>query len=219
MKYMNNHFGQSRIFGRARFMAEPAGDIGGDDSGSSGGGSGNGGSDDDKPSVEELMARLAKAESDNQKNKLALDKALKEKGEITKQYRQTMTAQEQAEIAKKEADEAKDARIKELETKMLIGEYTEKGMDAAIGMDKNTAKEFATSLTSGDVEKAFEFLGNHIKSLKAKWEEDFYASRPDIKAGNSDGKDQETLAMKKAKEYAEAHKNSKANQDVLKHYL
>jgi hypothetical protein len=28
MKYMNNHFGQSRIFGRARFMAEPAGDIG-----------------------------------------------------------------------------------------------------------------------------------------------------------------------------------------------
>ena len=43
MKYMNNHFGQSRIFGKARFMAEPAGDIGGDDPGSSGGGSGNGG--------------------------------------------------------------------------------------------------------------------------------------------------------------------------------
>ena len=79
MKYMNNHFGQSRIFGKARFMAEPAGDIGGDDPGSSGGGSGNGESDDNKPSVEELMARLAKAESDNQKNKLALDKALKEK--------------------------------------------------------------------------------------------------------------------------------------------
>ena len=74
-------------------------------------------------------------------------------------------------------------------------------------------------LASGDVEKAFEFLGNHIKSLKAKWEEEFYASRPDIKAGNGDGKEKESLAMKKAKEYAEAHKNSKVNQDVLKRYL
>lgn len=216
MKYMNNHFGQSRLFGKARFaVADPG--VTEPDVNSNGGGSGSEPDEGNQPTVDELLAKLAKAESDSQKNKLALDKALKEKSEITKQYRATMTAQEQAELAKKEADEAKDKRIQELETKMLIGEYTEKGMDASIGMDKGTAREFAESLTAGDVDKAFEHLGNHIKSLKAKWEEEFYASRPDIKAGNGE-KEKESLSMQMAKKYSSSGR-AQTNQDVLKHYL
>ena len=122
-----------------------------------------------------------------------------------KQLRAKMSAEDQAAAAKAEADAQKDARIKELESKIQIRDYTERCMDADIGMDKVTAKEFAEALAGNDVEKAFKALGNHI-----------YAGRDDIRGGN--GGEKTSLALEKAKKMTSS-RSGEVNQDVLKYYV
>ena len=78
-----------RTGSRVRFADAPDGGEGaqaGNLSGNNGGGSG---STEDEPSTDELLAKIARLEAEGSKNKAALDKALKEKGEITKQNRST----------------------------------------------------------------------------------------------------------------------------------
>ena len=55
------------------------------------------------PTVEELMAQLATEKADRAKEKQALDKALREKGELTKALRAKQTTEEQEAEAKAEA--------------------------------------------------------------------------------------------------------------------
>ena len=62
--------------------------------------------------IESLMAELTKAKAESAKNKTALDKALHNNGELTKQLRAKMTASEQEAEAKREAEEAQAKRIK-----------------------------------------------------------------------------------------------------------
>ena len=50
--------------------------------------------EDNTPKVEDLMSELAQLKADMAKNKNALDKALREKGEITKKLREKQTAEE-----------------------------------------------------------------------------------------------------------------------------
>ena len=131
MKFMNNHYGQSQIFGRARckmpmnlqLFAESS-DSDGGGTGGSGDGRDGGSESQNTPSVEELLAQLAQERATNAQNKAALDKALKEKGELTKNLRAKMSAEEQEAEAKKAADEAKDARIQELESKFRTMDYS-----------------------------------------------------------------------------------------------
>lgn len=218
MKFMNNHYGESRVFGHARFKTMP-------EEVETGGGAFSGESEKDSsaeegPEVElstdELVQQLAAERANSAKLKANLDKTLKEKGEITKKYRSTLSANEQEAIAKKEAEEAKDARIAELEAKMQVNEYTERCMDVKIGMSKDVAKSFAEALTNGDSEKAFEALANHIGSIKTKLEQEFYAQRPELQAGHGDGK--ESLAVQKAKELAKKSAGG-VNVETLKQFM
>ena len=108
---MNNHFGQSRIFGRRVYCKVPAeaesdGFEGGNDLG---GGSPettqdisseDGKSDD--TDVAALKAELAKAKADALRFKNSNDKLLKEKGELTKKNREMMSADQLAQEAQKE---------------------------------------------------------------------------------------------------------------------
>ncbi len=218
MKFMNNHYGESRVFGHARFKTMP-------EEVETGGGAFSGESEKDSSaeegsevelSTDELVQQLAAERANSAKLKANLDKTLKEKGEITKKYRSTLSANEQEAIAKKEAEEAKDARIAELEAKMQVNEYTERCMDAKIGMSKDVAKSFAEALTNGDSEKAFEALANHIGSIKTKLEQEFYAQRPELQAGHGDGK--ESLAVQKAKELAKKSAGG-VNVEALKQFM
>ena len=61
------------------------------------------------PTVEELMAELAKERAAKAKDKAALDKVLKENGEIKKQLRAKQTQQEIDDEAKREAEEQQKA--------------------------------------------------------------------------------------------------------------
>lgn len=226
MKFMNNHYGRPRIFGRARckmpmnlqlFAESPGGD--GGETGNDGDSGDSGSGSDKAPSVEELLAQLAQERATNAQNKAALDKALKEKGELTKNLRAKMSAEEQEAEAKKAADEAKDARIQELESKFRTMDYSKRYM--GIGMDEKTA-ESLSELTGDlpDVDKFFSALDKFMKSkIKSAGEDaiqELIKKNPEIKSGTGDS-EKNALAKEKAKEAA--HRHTGANMDILKHYI
>ena len=227
MKFMNNHYGQSRIFDHARckmpmnlqFFAESAGDGGDGGSGGSDLGESGEGSQENNPSVEELMAQLAQERAENAKNKNALDKALREKGELTKNLRAKMTAEEQEQEAKREAEEAKDAKIQELESKFRTMDYSKRYM--GIGMDEKTA-ESLSELTGDlpDVDKFFSALDKFVKTkIKTAGEnavQELIKSNPDIKAGTGSA-DKNAWVGDIAKELA--HQKTGVNTSNLERYM
>ena len=225
MKFMNNHYGQSQIFGRARckmpmnlqLFAESS-DSDGGGTGGSGDGRDGGSESQNTPSVEELLAQLAQERATNAQNKAALDKALKEKGELTKNLRAKMSAEEQEAEAKKAADEAKDARIQELESKFRVMDYSKRYM--GIGMDEKTAEtlsEMTGELT--DPDKFFSALGKFItasnKSAGENAVQDLIKKNPEIKAGSGDDT-KTSLAEERAASIGK--RTAGANEDILKHY-
>ena len=226
MKFMNNHYGQSQIFGRARckmpmniqFFAESPGDGGDNGEGGSDGVEGDGG-ENDTPTVEELMAQLAQERATNAQNKAALDRALKEKGELTKNLRKRMTAEETANEEKRLADEAKDAEIKELKEKFRTMDYSKRYM--GIGMDEKTA-ESLSELTGDlpDVDKFFSVLDKFVKAkIKTAGEnavQELIKSNPDIKAGTG-STDKNAWVGDIAKELA--HQKTGVNTSNLERYM
>lgn len=226
MKFMNNHYSQSQIFGRARckmpmnlqFFAESPGDGGDGGDGGSDGGEGDGG-ENDTPTVEELMAQLAQERATNAQNKAALDRALKEKGELTKNLRKRMTAEETANEEKRLADEAKDAEIKELKEKFRTMDYSKRYM--GIGMDEKTA-ESLSELTGDlpDVDKFFSALDKFVKAkIKTAGEnavQELIKSNPDIKAGTGSA-DKNAWVGDIAKELA--HQKTGVNTSNLERYM
>ena len=224
MKFKSNYYGQPLVFGRARckipmnlqLFAEPTdGDGGGDtdNNGVDGGGS------NSTPTVEELLAQLAQERAEKAQNKAALDKALKEKGELTKNLRAKMSAEEQEAEAKKAADEAKDARIQELESKFRTMDYSKRYM--GIGMDEKTS-EMLSELTGelSDVDKFFsvldKFMKVKIKSAGENAVQELIKSNPEIKAGTGEA-DKNAWVSDMAKELA--HQKSAANKSILERYL
>lgn len=226
MKFMNNHYGQSQIFGHARFkmpmniqfFAEPSGGDGGSGEGE-GIGDGEGKDSGSTPSVDELLAQLAQERATNAQNKAALDKALKEKGELTKNLRAKMSAEEQEAEAKKAADEAKDARIQELESKFRTMDYSKRYM--GIGMDEKTAESLSEMTGElADPDKFFSALSKFIvtsnKTAGENAVQDLIKKNPEIKSGTGEA-DKNALAKEKARE--SANRKTGANMDILKHYI
>ena len=113
----------------------------------------NGGDKGNQPEVtmESMIAEMAKLKAENAKNKAALDKALHNNGELTKQLRAKMTASEQEEEAKREAEEAQKKLIKDLQDYKLKSEARERYM-TTIGMSADLAKQAAEAEVTGDME-------------------------------------------------------------------
>ena len=213
MKFKNAPFKNASVLPmNIQFFADGEGDSG------TGSDDGNGSGSDVTPSVEELMTQLAQERATNAQNKAALDKALKEKGELTKNLRAKMTAEEQADEAKRLADEAKDAEIKELKDKFRMMDYSKRYM--GIGMDEKTAESL--SELTGDLADADKFFSALDKFVKAKIKtagenavQELIKSNPDIKAG-SGGDGKTSLAEERAVSIGK--RTAGANEDILKFY-
>lgn len=231
MKYMNNHFGQSGLSGKAHCKMPLNLQIFADtDAGSTGGSSGEGNndtgnsdnsSDAQTPTVEELLTQLATERAKSAKLQNEKDNASSEAANYKKQLRAKMSADEQAEAAKAEAEAAKDARIKELESKFREMDYSKRYM--GVGMDEKTATELA-GLTGeiAEPDKFFSALDKFVKvALKKAGEDSIQAlikSNPSVKAGNGDG-DKESEAVRLAKESAARRQNKGFNKDALKQWM
>lgn len=239
MKFMNNHYGQSRIFKHARRVAPDMGDALGDGlsegADGSGGGSGsdvNEGSDDGDndegdDSLESLKAQLAKAKADAERFKNAIDKNAKEakklKGQLNEanaNLRAKMTdAEREAEAQRESAEELEQVRT-ELRTikysKRLIG----------IGMDEKGADEMASVIPAmDDADAFFDALGKFVESVKKTAGEDrlqkFIAdNKIDVSAGQGDSQ-KDDPAMVFAKRVVEQNKSKTAssNSDIINNFL
>lgn len=173
----------------------------------------------ENPSVEELLAQLAEERAKSARLQNEKDSVSSEAANFKKQLRAKMTANEQEEAAKAEAEAAKDAKIQELETKFRLMDYSKRFM--GVGMDETSATELA-GLTGeiAEPDKFFSALDKFVKATIKKAGEDsveaLIKSNPSIKAGNGDGAG-ESLAVRKAKELAGGVRT--VNQDILKNYL
>ena len=219
---MNNHFGQSRIFGRhVRFAVDPAADASGDSQlevDVSGGGSEQ---ENEQPeeTLESMKAKLAAAEADKQRLKHSIDKLTKEKGELNKKANSLMSAEQKAQ----EAQEEREKRFAEMEKELRTNKYSKRLV--GIGMAETDADTFAASIPEmEDADAFFTTLGNFVqakeKAAAEKAVQELLNSRPDIHAGNSDpDKDDPAMALAKRDVENRSKGGGKVNADILKNYL
>ena len=170
------------------------------------------------PTVEELMAKIAQKDADYAKLKNAFDSKASALSKTEKQLKAKMSAEEQIEEEKRIADEAKDARIQELESKFRTMDYSKRYM--GIGMDEKTA-ETLSEMTGelADPDKFFSALGKFItasnKSAGENAIQDLIKKNPEIKAGSGDDT-KTSLAEERAVSIGK--RTAGANEDILKHY-
>lgn len=131
------------------------------------------------PSVDELMAQLAAERAEKEKNKLALDKALKEKGDITKQLRAKQTAEEQEAEAQAEAQ-----RLAEEERENLRKENNRfKAMAAYKNLDEKTVDKLLEAVSDADHATLAAIIESEVqkavKEAKAEW----MKTRPPVNVG------------------------------------
>ena len=149
----------------------------------------NGGSGSEpEVTLESLMAKIATLEVENKKNKAALDKALKEKGDITKQYREVLTEAQQAKIDKENADEEQKQYVADLEKFKKTAEA--KARYALQGMSEEMAVKAAEAEINGDMDALATIQKQHTETLIKQKEAEWQKSRPPVNAGTGeDGKE------------------------------
>ena len=133
------------------------------------------------PEVSELLKQIADLKVELNKNKKARDKALSETSEYKKQLRAKMSADEQAEVERKEAEEEQKQYIASLENFKKTAEA--QARYALQGMDAEMAKQAAEAEINGDYDALADIQKKYtqqvVKDAEAKW----LKTRPQANAG------------------------------------
>lgn len=134
---------------------------------------------DNTPTVEELQAKLEELVAKNAKNKLALDKALKEKGDITKALRAKQTAEEQAEAEQQEA-----RRLQEEKYNETLNELNHiKAVSAYKNISEKTVETLIEAVSESDHANIAKIIENEIKQAVVEAKAEWMKSRPRVNAG------------------------------------
>lgn len=132
------------------------------------------------PTVEELMAQLESERAEKERHKSALDKALKEKGDITKQLRAKQTAEEQEAEAQKEAqrlaDEERESMRKELNHIKAVNAYK------SISSDK-VVESLIDAVSNADHNAIAQIIDSECKKAVAEAEQTWLKGRPRVQHG------------------------------------
>lgn len=137
------------------------------------------------PKVEDLMAELAQLKADAARNKHALDKALKEKGEITKKLREKQTEEEKE--AEERAERENERAEREAEKDRIIAEYEAKAMFAEMGLSGKDLEAAVNAKVEGDEKTVYSIIVKHfenkyetaLKTEKSEW----LGNRPQVNVG------------------------------------
>lgn len=137
--------------------------------------------DNDTPTVEELMAQLESERAEKERHKSALDKALKEKGDITKQLRAKQSEDERLSAEQAEAQRIKDEELESLKAEnnrmKAIGAYktisSEKVVESLILAVSNADHNAIAQIIESEVEA-------RVKAEKTEW----LKSRPQANVGS-----------------------------------
>lgn len=220
-KYMNNHFGTSRIFSKARFKAaEGEVDIQGTDVNDLGTGGGSSAEQDNKnlesddgPTVEQLAAELVAEKAKSLKLQNEKDAASSEAANYKKQLRAKMTAEEKISDAKREAEEAREKEFNRMRSELATMQATKRYM--ILKMDEKLAEETAKAEVSGDMETVVANIAKHIKAIEDTAYQKALADRPDPKAGNGESNGNSSAIAMAA---AYASRQNGVNMDILNKY-
>ncbi len=146
---------------------------------------------DDAQTLEKVMAELAKERAEKEKNKLALDKALKETGELKKTLRQKMTSQEQEDEAKKELEEQHKAYVADLEAFKHKTEAKDRYLMQ--GLTAEMAIKAAEAEVSGDMDALAAIQKQHTDAIVKQKEAEWKKSRPHVNAGTGDEQEEDAF--------------------------
>ena len=162
---------------RLQFFAE------GDDAGDDNGGDGN-----TEPTLEELKAELAmqkdlaeNAEKNRQRDKAALDKALKEVARLTKESRANKTEAEIEAENKRIEFENMQEEMKELRAYKQLNEAKERYL--LQGMDAETAQKAAEAEVNHDMDALVGIQKAHTEAMIKAKEAEWKKSRPNATVG------------------------------------
>ena len=133
---------------------------------------------DTQADVQALMVEVAKL-------KRAQEKAASEAAEYKKKWKESLSVQEQASMEKAEKEAAEAERVKMLERKVAVSEYTENYLD--LGYPKELAKKAAEAQADSDNDTLLEIQKQVQEISRKKWEEEFLKSRPEIVTGAGEG--------------------------------
>lgn len=133
------------------------------------------------PTLEEIMAEAAAERAAKEKNKVALDKALKEVKELKESLRKKMTAQEQEDDAKREQEEQHKAYVASLEEFKHRTEAKDRYLMQ--GMSVEMAEKAAKAEVEGDMDMLATIQRQHTESLIKAKEAEWKKSRPPVNAG------------------------------------
>lgn len=136
---------------------------------------------EDGPTVEELMAELARERAQSQKFKASLDNATSEAADLKRKLRARQTADEQAQADAEEAARQHAEYVKSLERKVALMDA--KNRYLSLGMSEELAADTAEADVEKDQDRIVANFRKHqeamIKDEQAKW----LASRPQIQTG------------------------------------
>lgn len=137
------------------------------------------------PTVEDLLSEIAQLKASGAKQKNALDKALKEKGEITKRLREKQTAEEAEAEAKAEAEAERAER--EAEKDRLIAQYEAKAKFSEMGISGKYLEDAINAKADGDEYAVYSVIANFFEdkyntALKTK-ESEWLGNRPPVNVG------------------------------------
>lgn len=137
-----------------------------------------------KPDINQLLTELAELKAMNAKQKNALDKALKNNGDLTKQLRAKMTAEEVETEEKQKAKAEHDEYVKGLERRIAHGEATERYL--GLGMSQEMARQTAQFELDGDKTAVSESLVKFMQARDKAKEAEWIKSRPPVNVGGDD---------------------------------
>ena len=132
--------------------------------------------------LETLKKQLAEARAEQQKNKAALDKALKQNGDLTKQLRSKQTQQEIDDEEKKAAEAELKEHIASLEAYKRENEAKERYL--LQGMDADMAKKAAAAEVAGDMDQLADIQKQYTASVIKAKEIEWKKSMPQARIGN-----------------------------------
>lgn len=132
--------------------------------------------------LETLKKQLAEARAEQQKNKAALDKALKQNGDLTKQLRSKQTQQEIDDEEKKAAEAELKEHIASLEAYKRENEAKERYL--LQGMDADMAKKAAAAEVAGDMDQLADIQKQYTASVIKAKEVEWKKSMPQARIGN-----------------------------------
>lgn len=167
--------------------------------------------ENNKPDIDKVMAELAAEKAARMKDKAALDKALKEKGELTKNLRAKMTADEQAAEAKAEAEKQREEELSNLKAELNL--IKAKNAYKAIS-DEKVVEELIAAISDADHASIANIIENEkskaVKIAQAEW----MKTRPAVNNGSGNSMTKEQILA--IKDQTERQKAIAANLELFK---